>query len=1034
MRLLLLLLGGLLLLLPDQGLAQSRQVTGKITNQRGEPIPAATVKVKGATTATTTDDSGNFSLAISTSNPVLVISSAGYNELEFRLGTSSTVNLSLQERSDMEEVIVTAFGVKKEKRALGYAAQEINGEDLVTMRQPNVINAMQGKVAGVQINSTGGAPGQGARIIIRGINSLDPSANNQPLFVIDGVVMDNSTVVEGNTQNQVRGMSNRVADINPDDIESMSVLKGGAATALYGSLGSNGVVVITTKSAKTGKMRVNFTTSYGIDEVNKFPDVQRTYTQGQNGVYDSISFWPSWGPTTEAARAIDPSHPEQIAHHYAQGYMKGNQFRTTVNMSGGTEAALLSSSVSYFQQEGTIPNTNYKNISARINGRFKLSDKLSFMPSLNFVNSGGLRYNADRYNESLTYWSPRWNVKDYILPNGVMVWHGNSNPIWGTATNQMRDNVNRVLANGLVNYRPLEWLSVDYRLGIDQYTDFRRHTAPGPRGLPNERTYDNGLGFVNEQRIGNRIINSNLIVTANKDWSSKFNTVVRAGHDLQDYKFHSLYATGSQLDIPELLSLNNAMVRTNSESISRSRLVSVFGDVTLSWDNFLFLNVTARNEWTSTLPEGNNSFFYPSVSLSYVFSDMFKMPSWMTYGKLRASYAEIGKGTGPYRTNSYYFATPLTSTSQIIWSRSDQRGSPGLLPERTKTLEIGTDLKFLNNRLGLEFSWYQLTSTDQILPISVSPTTGYGTFIGNAGKLENKGIELALTATPVRNSTFTWDVNVNFARNRNKIVSLNEGLEEIAVLSQFGYSGATVTQKYIPGYPVGSLFGTTYQRYYGDKEDDGMTVDKSLPMVIGANGFPIYDPTQRLLGNSQPKWLGGITNTFSYKNFALSFLFDTQQGQMRYNQLDNFMAAFGIAKYTENRNDIVTFPGVLANGTENTKPVWLNQGTGPDGVAYGDGYYRLVYRRISENFVQDASWVRLRNLSFSYNLPKALLQNSFIQGASVTVTGNNLILWTDYNGFDPESSSFNAGSNADGFAGFTYPALRSYLLTLNLNF
>ncbi len=1021
------------------GVAQERRVTGKVTNARGEAVPSASVVIKGTTTGTTTDEGGNFSISVPDNNTILLVSYAGYQSQEIRVGGSNMLSISLQEGEGMEEVIVTAFGVKKEKRALGYSAQEIKGDDLVNMRQPNVINAMQGKVAGVQINSTGGAPGQGSRIIIRGINSLDPNANNQPLFVIDGVVMDNSTTVSSSNQSELRGMSNRVADINPDDIETMSVLKGGAATALYGSLGSNGVVVITTKSARSGKMRVGFTSSYGIDEVNKFPDVQRTFSQGNNGVYDPVSFWPSWGPTTEAAKAIDPTHPDKIYHHYKQGYKQGDQFRASINMSGGTEAALLSSSLSYFKQYGTIPNTDYKNISARINGKFKISDKLSFSPSLNYINSGGLRYNADRYNESLTYWSPRWDVMDYINPDGTMKTYGNNNPVYGTATNQLRDNVNRIIANGLVSYKPLKWLAVDYRFGIDNYSDFRRYTAPGPKGVVDEIVYeDNGLGFVNEQRIGNRIINSNLIVSANNDWSEKFNTVLRVGHDVQDYKSHSLTADGQELDIPDLLTLNNTKFRTASEALSRSRLVSVFGDLTMSWDNYLFLTVTARNEWTSTLTIGNNSFFYPSVSLSYVFSDMFELPSWISFGKLRASYAEIGKGTTPYRTNSYYGTSVLQSNGQVLWTRSDSKGDVNLAPERTRTLEFGTDLKFLNNRLGLEFSWYKLNSTDQIIPVSVSPTSGYTQFILNSGELENKGIELGLSANPVRSRNFNWDVNVNFSRNRNKVISLREGLTEIVMGSHFGYVGSTVTMKYVPGSAVGNLYGSSLLRYYGDKTDDKNTLDKDLPLQIAATGtnagFPIYDPTQRILGNSQPKWIGGISNSFTYKNFNLSFLFDTQQGQFRYNQLENFMAAFGIADYTENRNETIVFNGVLPDGQPNTQQVWLGQAVGPDGRNYGAGYYRNIYRRASENFVHDASWVRLRNLSFTYNFSRSLLEKTFVQGASISLTGNNLWLITNYNGFDPETSSFNAGSNMDGFSGFTYPATRSYIMTLNLNF
>jgi TonB-linked SusC/RagA family outer membrane protein len=1016
---------------------QSRQVTGTVTNQNGEPVPLATVQQKGTKNGVTAKNDGTFSINVSGSNARLIISSVNYETREIAVGNQSSVNIELKEAGNLSEIVVTALGIKREKKALGYSAQEVKGDELVASRQTNIVNALQGKVAGVQINSGGGAPGQGSRIIIRGIKSLDPNRNNQPLFVIDGVLIDNSTNTVDDA-GEIRGLSNRASDISPDDVESISVLRGGAATALYGQAGSNGVVLITTKSAKAGKLHVSFTTTYGIDEVNKFPDVQFKYTQGFGGEYDSTSFWPAWGPTVESAKALDPTHPNKLYNQYAQGYQRGNQVRNSLSLSGGSENALLSSSFSYFKQNGTIPFSDYQNISARLGGQFKVGSKFRFNPSVYYINSGGLRVNADRFNESLTYWSPRWSVKDYKKPDGTMKAYlaGNNNPIYGTYSNRYKDNVNRILGNVAMTYSPFTWLDVDYKLGMDYYADFRRHAAPGPLGLVGEIDHeDNGLGFIDEYRISNRILNSIVMITFKKNWTDKFNTTLRGGNEVRDIKYSRLISSGSELDLPSLLSLNNAKVRSTSQYDQQYRIVSAYGDLTLSWDNYLFLDVTGRNEWTSTLESPNNSFFYPSASLSYVFSDQFKMPGWLSFGKLRGSLAAVGKDTDPYKTRTYYGASVITSSSQVAWTRNDDKGNPVLKPERTKTLELGTELRFFNNRLGLDFSWYKLNSRDQIIPVSVSPTTGFTSFIINAGEIENKGVELSLNGNPVRSQNFRWDLTVNFSANSNKVLSLNQGLTEIVVGSQFGYAGSTATLKYVPGFAVGNIYGRAYQRYYGTKTDDGINVDKDLPIVIGSNGFPERDPSQRLLGNSQPKWIGGITNTLSYKNFSLSFLWDTQQGQEKYNQLGNFEAAFGIAKYTENRNDIKVFNGVLEDGTPNTKAVWLGQGTGPDGVDYGSaGYYRAVYRGITENFVEDASWVRLRNVSLSYNLPEKIFKKGVIKNIAITLTGNNLVLITHYSGFDPESSSTSSGNNVDAFAGFTYPALRSYLVSLNLNF
>ncbi len=1018
--------------------AQTTNATGTVTDERGQPITAASVVIKGTSQGVTTDQNGRFSIPIPQGRTtVLIISSVGYIDQEVST-TGTPFIVALEGNVGTSEVVITALGVRKEKRALGYATQEVKSESLLEAKQPNLLNALQGKVAGVQINSTGGAPGQGVSILIRGIKSLNPGKNNQPLFVIDGVVMDNSTQTVS-TQGSLRGMSNRAADINPDDVESVSILRGGAATALYGQAGSNGVVLITTKGGQAGKLKVTLNTSYGLDEVNKFPDVQMKFTQGYEGAYDKNSFWPSWGPTVEAARAIDNTHPAQIAHHYKQGYQQGNQFRTSIGVAGGTERAMVSSNISYFKQNGTIPFTDYQNISARLSTNFKLSDKLSFAPTLIYIKSGGLRYNADRYNESLTYWSPRWNVMDYINENGTMKSYGNNNPIYGAATNQFRDDVNRLLANGLISYKPFNWLSFDYRLGMDYYTDFRRHTAPGPQGLVDEIVYeDNGRGFVNEYRIQNKIINSNLIATLSKSFG-EFNTTLRLGNDVRDQSYNRLTAEGSELDIPSLLSLNNTKIRTNSQYMDNYRIVSAFGELAFDWDNKLFVSVTGRNDWSSALAKGLNSYFYPSVSVSAILSDMVALPEAISFAKIRGSWADIGKDTDPYQISTYYASSVLTSTGQVLWSRSSQKGEPSLKPEMTSTLELGTELQFFKNRLGIDFTWYKLNSRDQIIPVSVSPTTGFTSLITNAGEIENKGIEISLNATPVRNADFEWNIGANYTRNRNMVLSIREGLTEIVLGSQFGYANSTVTMKYVPGYAVGNLYGATYLRYYGDKTDDKLTIDNSLPLVIAATGsnrgFPVRDGTQRIVGNAMPDWIGGLRNSFRYKNFNLSFSFDAQIGMEKFNQLANFMSAFGIDKGSENRDQFMVFQGVKPDGTPNQESVFLGQGTASDGRNYGAGYARNVYRGISENFVEDASWTRLRNVSLSYRLPESLFSNGFIEGATIGVTGNNLILWTKYSGFDPETSSFDAGSNmAAGFAGFSYPAMRSYIASIQVNF
>ncbi|MFN4285102.1 MAG: SusC/RagA family TonB-linked outer membrane protein [Lacibacter sp.] len=1026
------------LLLYQLAIAQTVTVTGTIRDAQGEPVPFASVLIKGTNKGVSADAAGAFKIEVPAGKKtVLVISATGFDTKEVE-AQQRPMEITLNTGSALSEVVVTAFGVRQQKKSLGFATTEITNKQLLESRQPNLVNALQGRVAGVQVNSTGGGPGQGARIVIRGPKSA--LGSNQPLFVVDGVIVDNSTVVEGGQAN-LRGMTNRIADINPDDIETMSVLRGGAATALYGFRGSNGVIVITTKSAKAGRMRVSYNTSYGIEEVNKFPEVQSTYTQGYNNVYNPNDFFPSFGPTVEAAKALDPTHPDKLFHHYARAYNQGSQFRNTLNVSGGNDKATINSSFGYFKHIGVLPNTDFKNLNARVNAELKISDKLSVNPSFNFINSGGLRYNADRFNESLTYWSPRWDVRDYKNPDGTHKTYGNNNPIFGAYYNLFRDDVHRTITNLAFQYKPASWLDVNYRLGVDYTADNRRATAPAqvPRaGVINFA--DNALGFVGEYRILNQVLNSNLLATG-RFTVKKFDFTIRAGHDVVDQKYNFQQVEGRELDIPTLLSLNNARNITQSSRITQLRTIGVFGDATIGYDNFAFLTITGRNDWASSVASGNQSFFYPSVSLAYVFTQHLKLPSFINYGKLRGSFAKIGIApVTPYLTSTYYnnaFGQPLNGIT--AWTRDDRRGSENLRPEFTDNWELGLEMQFLNGRAGFDVSYYQINSKDVVNPVLVPTSTGFTSYILNSGEIENKGIELVVNGTPVRNKNFSWEASVNFTSNRNRVVSLAPGLDEIVIASQFGYLNSTVTQKWVVGKPVGGLYGFSYARYYGSRPDDRVTLARDLPLLIATTGsmagFPIRDLNQRLLGNSLPRSIWGVNNTFNYKQFSLSVLFDMRYGFQRYNQLANFMSAFGIAKYTENRNSFTVFEGVTANGQPNTQQVWLGQQVGPDNRNYGDGFYRLIHRGVSENFVEDAGWTRLRTLSLSYTLPaSALKRTKIVKGAVVTLTGNNLWLRTRFSGFDPENSSFNADSNADGFAGFSYPGVRSYFLSLNLNF
>lgn len=1021
--------------IPFTAFAQSKTITGKVTNQSNDPIPLATVQQKGSTNAVTADENGVFSITVTGNSPVLIVSSVNYSTREISVGNRTSINVQLQNTGELSEVVVTALGITRQKRSLGYAAQSVGAVEIAQSHQSNLVNALQGKVAGVTITSAGGGPGQGANILIRGVNSL--TLGTQPLFVVDGVPIDNTTSSQGTGGGLPASMGNRASDINPDDIESVNVLRGGAATALYGLRGANGVVVITTKSAVAGKMRVSFNTTYGIDQVNKFPEVQDKYTQGNIGVYDPTSFWPAWGPTVAEAKALDPTHPDKLYHQFARAYKDGNQSRTNLSFSGGTEKATMTSSVSYFKQNGTIPFTWYQDISARLNGDLKFSDKFKMGTSLYYVNTDGNFYDANRFNENMAYWSPRWDVRDYVKPDGTQKTYGNNNAWWSAATNKFRSNVNRLIGNINFIYTPYPWMTVSYRLGMDNYTDARTATSPGPKGVPGEvvGADDNGLGFVGEYRRKYAQINSNVMLTLEKEWNTKLKTTLRVGHDLLDRSIDLTSAEGRELGVYNLFSLSNTSVQSVGQYKEQYRIIGAYGELTAGYDNFLFLTLTGRNDWTSSLEPDFRSFFYPSASLSYIFSDHLKMPSWISDGKFRISLAQIGKDANPYSTSIVYVPTGIPINNVGRWTRNGASGIPDLKPEMTTSFEVGTDLNFLNNRLGLNLTWYKSNSKDLIMDVSTAPETGFTQITLNAGEIENKGIEISLMGKPVVSNDFNWNVLVNFSANKNKILSIYPGLEYLPGGSSFGYGGSGPSFRYRPGYSVGDIYGRHWERYYGTKTPDPLFIDKDLPIVINSKGFPVRASTTKVVGNSMPDWIGSISNTLGYKNWSLSFMFDTQQGLEKWNQLDNFMAAFGEAKYTENRFESIVFKGVHADGTPNTTPAYLGQGTGPDGENYTGGYYRNIYRGVTEEFVQDASWVRLRNVSLAYSFPEKWLKNTIINNATLSFTGNNLWLSTKYNGFDPESSDAITGDLAGSSqAGFTYPPMRSFLFSLNVSF
>lgn len=1000
-------------------------VRGKVTAQEdGQALPGVSIVIQGTTTGTVTNIDGEYSINVPNSESVLVFSFIGFETQNVTVGANTQLDVSLAtSTSDLDEFIVTAFGISQEKKALGYSAQSIDSEAITTTRQPNVVNALQGQVAGVQVTNSGGAPGQSARIIIRGINSLDPSADNQPLFVVDGVPVDNSTVESTGTP---RGMTNRIADINPNDIETMSVLKGAAATALYGVRAANGAVIITTKKGKSGQMQVNISSSFGVDELVKKPKLQDQYGQGFSGERNDSSFWPSWG--ANIAEENDPTYVYQ--DNWTNAFNTGKTFDNSINISGGNDKATFYGSFGRLDQEGIIPFSTWERTTAKLSGTVKASEKFNFSGSFNYSNSGGNRVPHDRFLERMMYWSETTDVTDYINEDGTMKTYGNTNPIYDARFATYEDNVNRVIGNLNLNYSPTDWLMFSYRLGTDFYSDSRTEITPGPMGIDGEQPLSS-QGSMEETRINSRDLNSNFYITLKKQWNEDWNTQLRLGNDVFERKYDRVSASGSNFVIPGFYNLSNTSQIFASQGKSIRRLVGFYGDLMVDYKNFLFLNITGRNDISSTLPKDNNSFFYPSVNLGYVFSESFDLPSWFTFGKLRGSWAQVGKDTNPHILGATFVSPSIFPLNgQVGFSKNSVFGDPNLKPEKTTSIEFGTQLAFFNNRLSFDMTYYKSNAADQIIPVPISDATGFSSYITNAGEIENRGFEFVIGGTPVESGDFRWDVTANLTTNKNEVKSIREGIDQIVVGSQFGYAGSTVTMILKEGQAYGNIYGASYVR--PDADPDSEVLDRSLPVLIGANGFPVRTGSQLILGNAVPKFFGGLRNQFTYKGLELSFLIDFRTGLEQYDQFGNFLSAFGKQEDSERRNDIVVFPGVLEDGSQNTKEVWLGQGEGPDGVNYGAGYWRNYYRGSSENFVNDASFIKLRNITLAYSLQPQVLEKTPFRSLRVSLAANNIILSTPWDGFDPESFSSGAGGNAIGFTGLGFPGVQSYYFTLNL--
>ena len=1014
---------------------QSETATGTVVDAMG-PVIGASVVVKGTTNGTITDFDGNFSIPGVKKGAVLEISFVGYSTKEVTWnGTALNVTLE-EDTQQLAEVVVTALGIKREKKALGYAMQEVKGDAILAARETNVANALSGKVSGVQIIRSSNGPAGSSKIQLRGSNSV--TGLNQPLIVVDGVPMDNFTGSGNNDYwNPSADMGNGLSDINPEDIESMSVLKGASAAALYGSRAGNGVILITTKKGRENPgLGITISASVSVEDIFMMPDRQNIFGQGSNGLYEAKS-GSSWGPKIEGQTVQNwNNEPEKLSYY---DNVK-NFFSTGVNMTENVSFAqqfgktAIYTSFTRLDDYSKIPGAEYSrtNMMLRASSTFGKDDRWSIDAKVQYILSDATNRPISGNNTNNSFYTmftlpstlDITQFKNSVDPTtGKMRWWQDGaalNPYWAADYNTNQDVRNRFLLNGSLKYKFTDWLNAEIKAGSDMYfteTQSKLH-AGSPRST-------NGSYSFGEQKFYEN--NFSFMVTAQKDrFLGDFGGTATFGGNLMERKSTGISAnTGNKLITPNWFWLSNVEKADLGvgQSFSHKKINSLYGTVGVNYDGWAFLDITARNDWSSALHKDNRSFFYPSISASWVISDMINnrgkgMPEWFTYAKARVSYAEVGNDMDPYQLYNEYSVNSEGNTGGVTASTGGTKYDAKVKSELIKSWEAGAEVRFFNNRLGLDFTWYKSNATRQLMNIPLNSLAGYNNMKINAGNIQNQGIEIMLNATPVQTKDFTWDMMLNFSKNENKIIDLYEGVE------QYGLGGYAEVQVYaVAGGNYGEIWGTKFQRV-----EDGQYKGK---LLLNSAGLPQGTADRHKIGDQQADYLLGWTNTLNYKNFSLSFLIDGRFGGDIYSGTNHMLQRSGVAACTvvNGAREEFVVDGVIADG---------NGGYAPSTIKVTpEQYWSAVTAGnmgIAEANVYDATNIRLRNVSLNYAFPKAMLKKTPFQQVKLGLSCNNVwMIKSSMNGVDPESV-FATSTNATGFEYAAAPTSRTFLFNVTLGF
>lgn len=1042
MRKLLVLLTAFLLLAGS--LYAQKIVTGKVSDDKGNPIPGVSVQIKGTKSGTVTSAEGTYSLSVPANSTTLVFSAVDFVTSEKEIGAAATIDVSLKnDEQSLTEVVVTGFGIKKDKKTLGYGVSQLNSKELTQAHTTNVTNALAGKVAGVRVSGSGGAF-TGSSILIRGYTTF--TGSNQPLFVIDGIPIDNSG--GGTPLQNGPSLSNRAIDINQEDIESMTVLKGPSAAVIYGSRGSNGVILITTKKGKAGqKNSIQFSTSYQVENVNRVPEYQNEYAQGNSGLFSPVA-QTSWGPRITGQTVTNAYNPvtnandrtEKLAaypNNVEDMFQTGSNWQSNIAFSSGGEKGTFRFSYGYLRNEGILQNNLLNRHNFSLNVTHKLNNYLTITGMATYSNNFSKRtqqgnqlsnplfrgwFTPRSYDLTGLAFEDQFGNQRYPL--------GEDNPYWTMKHNRFNDEINRFIGSIGFNFRINSWLQADYKIGTDIYSTFNHgYDQIGARGGAN--TTANGVGGVIERRNNYRNFNSNAFMTANKKFGD-FGVTAVVGTEFNQIYSNTATLNGKGIIIRDFEQLSNTTTYSPSPAngSTKVRLMGLYGDFTTTYRNFATLNVTLRNDWSSTFKPGNNSYLYSGAGASVNITELFSSLKGDIVNniKLRGNVAKVGKaGTDfVYSTDSYFggagsadgFGPTITFPFNGVqgFTLSNTAGNPDLGPEFTTNKEIALELSFLKSRINLEATLYWQNSQDLIFAVPLSNTAGIGARVLNAGDLSNKGVELTLNATPIQTKSITWNLNVNFTQFKSVVDKLATGVDNI-FLGGF----TTPNIRLVVNDEYGQIYGNAYQR-------DA----KTGKIIVSATGLPLITPGVQKIGNPNPKWLMGMTNTVSFKGFTLSFLLDYKKGGDQYSRNIADLQRNGVTIETAefSRYDgagVITkpyiFDAVYANGQPNTTYISAQDYWG------NSGKYAAA-----EGFIYETTWFRVREASLTYAIPGSLLKKTPFGMAELALFGRNLFLDApNYPHLDPEQNALGI-SNAQGLEFNALPQTRTMGASLRISF